>query len=56
MGHGGSVLFRKVSEARQSESEADKLFKQIDTNSDGKISFDEFVRIFHRQASEAEPS
>ena len=34
----------------------ESMWKLADTNSDGNISFDEFVRIFHRRASETEPA
>ena len=37
------------------ESTFETMWKLADTNQDGKISWEEFVRLFHRRASEDEP-
>ena len=38
--------------ADHNEAAFESMWKIADTDKDGKISFDEFVRLFHRQVSE----
>ena len=42
----------KLLPADHSDAAFESMWKLADTNKDGKISFEEFVKIFHRDSSE----
>lgn len=45
----------KLLQPDHSAATFETMWKLADTNQDGKISWEEFVRLFHRQTSEEEP-